>query len=104
MKSTLIIAMAATGLVLAGPVVAHHNSPISEELETIIPAEALDQHSAIVDDVLEMGVAVMSGASETGSMSGAAMDPADGPADGVYGGPGNDDMDGYGMDRNPPID
>jgi hypothetical protein len=102
MNRALIIAMAATGLVLAGPVAAHHNSPMSDDLDTIIPEDALEQHNDIVEDVLEMGVATMEGGSEMGAFTGSyEMDPADGPDDEVY---GNDAMEGYGMVREPTLD
>ena len=94
MKRTLIIAMAATGCLLAGPVAAHHNSICPECIEENMPETALDQHNSIVDDVLEMGVAEMAGGSGAGAMSsetmGDTMDPADGPDNEVYGGPGSD--------------
>ena len=94
MKRTLIIGIAATGLALAGPVAAHHNSICPDCVEENMPDLALEQHTDIVNDVLEMGVAEMAGGSGSGAMSsetnGDTMDPADGPENEVYGGPGSD--------------
>jgi hypothetical protein len=87
MKKTLIIAMAAAGLALSGPVTAHHNSICPDCIEDNMDPTALERHTTAVDEVLEMGVAEMRGDSESGSMVGEAMDPADAE---VYGGPGSD--------------
>ena len=95
MKKTLIIAMAATGLVLAGPVAAHHNSPNSEFVETQMDPDALVQHNEVVDDVLEEGNAAMAGAAD-GEFMGLDLDPANGA--GEY---PTDTTDGYGMVREP---
>jgi hypothetical protein len=95
MKRTLIIALTATGLVLAGPVAAHHNSPNSEFVETMMPADALEQHNAVVDGVLEEGNAMMAGEAE-GTFQGLELDPANGAEDYP-----TDDTNGYGMVREP---
>lgn len=113
MKSLLVTsALALSAVLFAVPISAHHNSPISEELEETIPEDALARHNEAVEDVLEMGVAEMLGEAQgTAAMSGELMDPADDaegntctevlPDDGVATdcGPGNEEMDGYGMDR-----
>jgi hypothetical protein len=88
MKKTLIIAMAATGLALAGPVAAHHPSPMTELIEEHMPTDALLQHNTMMDE-LDQGMVPMEGNSENGSMSGSVMDPADGARSSE--GPGNSD-------------
>lgn len=113
MKKTCVIAAAVIGLALVAPVTAHHNSPISAELETIIPEDALEQHNAVVEDVLEMGVAEMAGdAQGTANTTGEIMDPANDAAGNTctevltnVGAclPGNEAMGGFGMDRSPPL-
>ena len=89
------------GLALAGPLAAHHNTSDPDFVDGQVPEGALDQHNAVVDEVLEMGVASMAGAT-TGDqmeMSGTDMDPAN---MGAYGGPGNLDSDSNAT-RSPPI-
>jgi hypothetical protein len=105
-------ALALSAFLFAVPVTAHHNSPVQAFVEDKIPEHALDRHNEAVADVLEMGVAEMAGASEAGTMGGEEMDPAE-EADGNTCteilledgecGPGNEDMDGPGMDRGIPV-
>jgi len=101
MKRTLTIAVATLGLALAGPLAAHHNSADPDFVEEQVPEGALDQHNAVVDSVLEMGVASMAGTTmdDQMQMSGEEMDPAD---MGDYSGPGNVDAAPNAM-RSPPI-
>jgi len=89
MNRTLIIAMAATGLAVAGPVAAHHPSPMSETIETYIPPSALLQHNTMMDE-LEQGMATTPGNTDMPSPSGLDMDPAD-AANNSYVGPVNAD-------------
>ena len=110
MRKTLMIAMAATGLALAGPVFAHHNSPFTEEIEGRVPDGALVTHDAAVEEVLnrleDIGV---SGAMGGETMSN-DMDPADSASGRTCTGmfetscdPGNVDNPSAGMDRGPSI-
>jgi hypothetical protein len=87
MKRTLIIAMAATGLAIAGPVAAHHQSICPECIEDNMDPTALERHNDAVDEVLEMGMPEMTGDSESGSMTGETQDPADQE---TYSGPGSE--------------
>lgn len=93
MKRTSTIALAIIGLSLVGPLAAHHNSADPEFVEDhVLNPAALDQHNAVVDDVLDMGNASMAGTTMDDQMQrgGTSMDPAD---MGDYGGPGSDDSD-----------
>ena len=77
-----IIAVAALGAMLSMPAAAHHMSDDPYFVEEQMPADALEQHTLIVDEVLDMGVAQMMGVvpeQTPGAMSesGAEMDPAD---------------------------
>ena len=75
MKRTLIIAMAATGLAFAGPVAAHHPSPMTTLIEENMPPNALLQHNLMMEE-LEQGVVTMSGTPAEASTSGLDMDPS----------------------------
>lgn len=108
-------ALALSTFLFAVPVTAHHNSANFEFVDDIIPDDALERHNEAVADVLEMGVAEMAGLA-VGAMGGEEMDPA-ASAEGntcteilpEYEaatdecGPGNEDMDGPGMDRGIPV-
>jgi hypothetical protein len=73
-----IFAVAALGAMLSMPAAAHHMSNDPDRVEEYMPADALEQHTLIVDEVLEMGVAQMAGTPmEDPTMTGTAMDPAD---------------------------
>jgi hypothetical protein len=87
MKQKYVFAIAAVSALLAMPAAAHHMSVDPDFVEEHMPADALDQHNAVVDEVLDMGVAQMEGTvmGQT-SMSGDEMDPAD---MGTYSGPLN---------------
>jgi hypothetical protein len=71
MKRTLIIAIAATGLALAGPVAAHHMAPdeVRDAIAERMPENALEAHNDAVENLLEMDVADM-GASSTPDRNG----------------------------------
>jgi hypothetical protein len=87
MKHMYIFATVALGAFLAMPAAAHHMSTDPDFVEEHVPDNALDQHNAVVDEVLDMGVAQMAGAVPgQSSMSGSEMDPAD---MGDYSGPVN---------------
>ena len=111
MKRTLIIALTVTGLALAGPLAAHHNSPFTEEIEGRVPDGALDRHNEAVQDVLDrlddMGLAGSMGGS---NMRQSEMDPADSGAGFTCSDmfdtecvPGNVDNPSAGMDRGPSV-
>lgn len=74
-----IFAVAALGAMLSMPVAAHHMSDDPDFVEEQMPADALEQHTLIVDDVLDMGVAQMAGTlmGDTTMTGDTAMDPAD---------------------------
>jgi hypothetical protein len=77
MKKTLIIAMAATGLALAGPVAAHHNIPDEDQQDFVagqMSVIGLDSHNEAVVNVLDRLDQDFRGAME-GSRS-TDMDPA----------------------------
>lgn len=79
MRRKYVFAIAALAATLAMPTMAHHMSIDPEFVEEQVPADALDQHIAVVDEVLDMGVAEMEGeAPGATTMTGdTAMDPAD---------------------------
>lgn len=105
---SVALALGVTGW--ATPGMSHHNSPNSTAIEEVMPEDALDQHNAAVDSVLdrldEMGISSMAGSTVSND-----MDPADAAQgntcsvlvdDVCESGPGNTDMSGYGMTRSPP--
>ena len=117
MKIILVSSALALGTFLfAVPVTAHHNSVNFDYVDDQIPEDALERHNEALEDVLNMGVAQMTGDSEAGAMGGEEMDPAASaggntcteilPEDGAATdecGPGNEDMDGPGLDRGIPV-
>ena len=111
MKRTLIIAMAATGIAFAGPVAAHHNSGMTEEIEGSAPVGTFDRHNDAVEEVLlrleDMGLAGNMGGSTNRASE---IDPADAGEGSTCSGmfetdcqPGNADYPGAGMDRGPSV-
>jgi hypothetical protein len=83
MNRTLIIAMAATGLAVAGPVAAHHNIPDEDQQDFVaeqMPSDALDRHNDAVAAALER-----LGEDVRGAMQGTTVSNDMDPANDLYG-------------------
>jgi len=97
MKKTLIIAMAATGLALAGPVAAHHNIP-DEDQQAFVEDQMNDygllMHNIAVGEVLDRDMDPANA-----PQGNACTDLLDNTCD-----PGNTDTDRRGMEREPWIE